>query len=1665
MSKLNKDIVHHFSIRKLTIGTTSIMFGVLIFGFNNTNLVHADVNDSKITDTSQQTQINKAKGDADSKGKLAKSTSNIAKTEDQTKSDVQSSTQNNDVASVKSEQDSEQEQKITFKVPKINSGNKDISSLLKDSKLEQPNADDTEDKNGENSLSVDHKIYDPKKDEKVNITLRLGGTSNVDAPKAGDTYRITIDGGAYNVVNTPDLNGFTGKTTRIDNADGSTTFVEQFNQSEPYTFQFALSRLTSDELENKQLPQFTYGDTLKRITVTKKTKTDVADKPFLHVQFKQHLQASLKPTFRRVLPDSNPDTKLVAGQEYPYEVDVGEADGILGDEFKQFDPLITKNGSITITVPPEFKLDEAATAKKNGNRTDLTIVQTGGKGSPITITYTNSNSEIDPIILYKAQNTGYFIVGFYDMATPAQDVTRQFGVGQTITANTNLNDNQSSLNGKTGPWTDIIMGRTDDQGKPNKGSIKDDLIGGVYTRNGTGYDQIPKGLINGREFNLSEFSLQNISPVDLKNAHIEITIPDGFNCHNFDTHLSDFPDPSIVQYKVTYADGTSKSGKSSDAGLLTSTASSIRKISIFVPELPLGYQTQTEDPELPPDETSSGLLAIGQLADTYDNGDVIKNGDKFNTTMKIWADGTGEKDYSCQQVYGTASGKVFFNTQDMVLSYEPHRQYAGNIQFDMTVTDENLQNAIFYIVLPENASPSESNYYRNGWPWDSKAKTSIFTAADGKKVMRIEYKNGQFDWYPSDSNNCPLELELDNGVPKQKDVTKDFSPYRVYAYLPGATNVTSNEYFDQKLSQVKDSTGLKKDRELSYVQGHDDAYLIYLGSWEVDSRLNYNGSELAEGNQDSSPITTGLSDAKSGDKKMTYYASIGNPTDSNRTNYELVADLPTNGKNGSTFSFNLTGAAKLVDPNTGNAISGAQILYLTKYADVSTEGEIPDISGALTAGQVTNWSKVRAVVVKLGSLSAQTAGRLILKGEDPTLADDNGKVGNLVSYSRSDQVGPFRITEKSGQDQNNLGSYSSIKVVAAKSPETHTKESAHLLYYDDDNSKFIAKNDIGKYVLANSVDGAWQDSIENQDDGTAISFPSTVYNALIGNDYKYIYNGITAEKKNNLKSVDADGTPDTVSFIDYPFGNLDGDSHTDQYFIVHLKKKTVTPPETHTKQSAHLLYYDDDKKQFISKRDDGSYVVTNSVTNAYQDSIEDKDDGTTISFPSVVYDLLTGTDYKYDYVGITAEKKDKLADVDALGTTNSIAFAKYKFGRLDTDRSTDQYFIVHLKKKTVTPPATYTKQSAHLLYYDDYEKKFIIKNNAGKYLLTDSVTSAYHDDFDNKNNGTAISFPATVYNLLTSNDYHYVYAGITAEKKDNLTKVDASGTLDTTDSFVHYPFGKLDTDITTDQYFIVHLNHHHTDFVKDITINETIKYIYGNGPHEGETAHETYHATPITFNVSGYHDDVTDKDVYQSWTPTSASFEEVKSPAIDSYTPDLAKIDAQEVYPDSKDLNFTVKYYTSNPQPTPPAPSPQPSNYTEPSQPSKPTAKPPVPKVPTSKTNVSRPGKPKVPSTGKLPKVKVKVNKPGYNQNNGPHGETNYHSGKFRNHYSNSNVITHNGTTNRDNEINNVRQSNINHNDELPQTSSKQNSFWVALLGASAVAVSLLGLFYKHHID
>ncbi|MDE6555165.1 MAG: MucBP domain-containing protein, partial [Lactobacillus sp.] len=114
----------------------------------------------------------------------------------------------------------------------------------------------------------------------------------------------------------------------------------------------------------------------------------------------------------------------------------------------------------------------------------------------------------------------------------------------------------------------------------------------------------------------------------------------------------------------------------------------------------------------------------------------------------------------------------------------------------------------------------------------------------------------------------------------------------------------------------------------------------------------------------------------------------------------------------------------------------------------------------------------------------------------------------------------------------------------------------------------------------------------------------------------------------------------------------------------------------------------------------------------------------------------------------------------------------------------------------------------------------------------------------------------------------------------------------------------FDHDDNADQVYNVHLTHHMTPINDKKTINETIHYVY----EDGKTASPDVAGTPVIFTRDGEHDEVTSEDNWNDWTTEKDSFDEVKSPTISGYTPDLAAVEKITVKPEDSDIVKTVTY-------------------------------------------------------------------------------------------------------------------------------------------------------------
>ncbi|ORO43055.1 cell wall protein [Streptococcus oralis subsp. tigurinus] len=115
---------------------------------------------------------------------------------------------------------------------------------------------------------------------------------------------------------------------------------------------------------------------------------------------------------------------------------------------------------------------------------------------------------------------------------------------------------------------------------------------------------------------------------------------------------------------------------------------------------------------------------------------------------------------------------------------------------------------------------------------------------------------------------------------------------------------------------------------------------------------------------------------------------------------------------------------------------------------------------------------------------------------------------------------------------------------------------------------------------------------------------------------------------------------------------------------------------------------------------------------------------------------------------------------------------------------------------------------------------------------------------------------------------------------------------------------KFDLDSGYDQNVVVHVKHKVSTSTETNTVTQTINYVY----EEDNTPAAPEKKTTLTFSREVKTDEVTKTTTQGAWTPSVGTFPEVVSPVVDGYTPDKAKVDAENVTADQADINVTVKY-------------------------------------------------------------------------------------------------------------------------------------------------------------
>ena len=329
--------------------------------------------------------------------------------------------------------------------------------------------------------------------------------------------------------------------------------------------------------------------------------------------------------------------------------------------------------------------------------------------------------------------------------------------------------------------------------------------------------------------------------------------------------------------------------------------------------------------------------------------------------------------------------------------------YAGGGQTN------NIYEPIFYYVLPEWLSVYDFSTDYTKLPYFvpntnngviGTPKLSVFTVPTeisglSRQVVKIDYSGTGYNFLASQAANNQIHL---NTLP---DGTNGTYQGMIYIVSP-TTKLTNTAYNPNNTSNFAPS-GITFNPD--WVQGNtSNLYYVGANGFTINQVGGANTASVAQGNQNDILVDSGVTNLYDSNK-MEYAIRLINVSGSNLTNVVALVNLPQ--ASDTSFTFQLNGR-----PVYDGDKSGYTFLYSTELGDLKNnsdpDGTKPDETGYVTADQVTDWSKIKSIIIKVAALSNnERSDRLVFTGTDPNLVNDAGKTGYLNTGFYSDTTKPF----------------------------------------------------------------------------------------------------------------------------------------------------------------------------------------------------------------------------------------------------------------------------------------------------------------------------------------------------------------------------------------------------------------------------------------------------------------------------------------------------------------------------------------------------------------------------------------------------------------------------------------------------------------------------------
>lgn len=1016
---------NHYSIRKLTIGVASVLIGISFFGIK-ADTVQAETSNSNesISQESEQTNAN---------------TSESAQDETITIKPATTERQNADKSHVV---EAKAETKLTADSP----SNSTTSNVQEDrtdpaanrDKIgkEAPSASATFGKNS--TLTIDHGQLDEKQK-----TAKL--TMNSANFQAGDTYTITI----------PKKGGLSlGKTDVAVLAPvfGKTTFTETIDYYKIEDHFINGGTIT----QNINLHYDKNINPLASMTNT--ITVDTTGSAEKH--------ASLKVIAIGKEPELSADLvhvpqPIINGQEFTTRPAL-----TLGTPLKDFNQV-----DLNLALDKNYKLTNITL-----NDEDQSLVLTPDQ---LTIDANNvahivlNEEQITSLLKGQSNHFNFKITGHFDI--PASDfVNKKYHAKfldkdkSTISGTmVNVTTKPSHIGTITGTGVDDLTIYP---------TVKDiDWAATVnYLTEYTAHDKDNPGkdtsgvmVVDGKTSSTTDmhyFTLSNQSTLDITDANLTVDLPDGYNVPATLTlsentiYQDQDQDPDNINFIVSYVDGTSAVITPDQFGnTLTFHVTQNKKIRS------LNVRIAQWNPDVEYDLSSKH----GTYSKTYANGQPVLVGDLLTTKTTLSSPSfNGEVMMPMTTVIDRLVNKVKEGTFTAVYPFLPNQtstvpgeKNAGSLTYETCVSGYGhpmLKHPITYIMVPDNAEVADlskvtvkySGAYVDYQPLLTPKSVSVITV-DGHRFIKVDCSNYDL-----------LEDGLNVTVPYSNapDVQNSTKPSVFFTVADNLKNGKLNEP-DHTVAQALKGLVQKEKIDTSKAV-YNRSIGVYSGSWIINTVEGMSSATMVSGN------TSGISTLATQDvhginpDQMKIYGSIINATNNQIANAYQIINIPDRQDKVSQFTPTMSGQASLIDAVNGTDLSSAgELLYSTALTDLNNAQAAAADGHWLTADQITNWSKVKSVMLKFDSkaLPGKTSARVEIPLVDKDIYQHVGK-----SISVSSAI----FSENKASSNSNLPNLTILpgKPASAKLTVTGQAKVNVKVHYKDDqgNNHYVDLPDQAK---------------------------------------------------------------------------------------------------------------------------------------------------------------------------------------------------------------------------------------------------------------------------------------------------------------------------------------------------------------------------------------------------------------------------------------------------------------------------------------------------------------------------------------------------------------------------------------------------------------------------